>query len=155
MKKIVTIIVLALVAATIVIMTSRATTTASQNGPAIVLSPKIPGDAQFGSLPPNATNEQKLLAIQGDFDIYSWNTFIALNWPPVPRWHRRSEQDDWPERRQRHGVGTLPQRLGYLPARRQQANIHRTDDCADAMQGQLQTGNEDRQSGRKNTDSVD
>lgn len=53
-------------------------------GPAIVLSPAIPGDAQFGSLPKNATNEQKLLAIQGDFDIFSWNSFIALNWPPGP-----------------------------------------------------------------------
>lgn len=84
MKKIATIIVLALAAATMVIVTSRDTTTAQQSGPAIVLSPKIPGDAQFGALPPNATNEQKLLAIQGDFDIYSWNTFIALNWPPLP-----------------------------------------------------------------------
>jgi hypothetical protein len=84
MKKIVTIIVLTLAATTIVIMTSRTSTTAPQDGPAIVLSPKIPGDAQFGALPPNATNEQKLLAIQGDFDIYSWNTFIALNWPPLP-----------------------------------------------------------------------
>ncbi len=83
MKKIATIIVLALAATTMVIMTSRATTTTQQNGPTIVLSPKIPGDAQFGALPPNATNEQKLLAIQGDFDIYSWNTFIALNWPPL------------------------------------------------------------------------
>jgi hypothetical protein len=54
------------------------------SGPAIVLSSKIPGDAQFGKLPPNATNTQKLLDIQGDFDIYSWNTFIALNWPPGP-----------------------------------------------------------------------
>ena len=53
-------------------------------GPAIVLSSSIPGDAQFGALPPNATNAQKLLDIQGDFDIYSWNSFIALNWPPGP-----------------------------------------------------------------------
>ncbi len=53
-------------------------------GPAIVLSPAIPGDAQFGKLPPNAGNMQKLLAIQGDFDIFSWNSFIALNWPPGP-----------------------------------------------------------------------
>lgn len=85
MKKIATIIVLALAATTMVIITSRTTTMAiAADGPAIVLSPKIPGDAQFGSLPPNATNDQKLLAIQGDFDIYSWNTFIALNWPSLP-----------------------------------------------------------------------
>jgi len=84
MKKIVTIIVLTLVVATMIIMSSIPATMAPQSAPAIVLSSKIPGDAQFGALPPNATNEQKLLAIQGDFDIYSWNTFIALNWPPLP-----------------------------------------------------------------------
>ena len=83
MKKIATIIVLAVVAVTMVIMTP-VTTTMAPADPAIVLSPKIPGDAQFGPLPPNPTNDQKLLAIQGDFDIYSWNTFIALNWPPGP-----------------------------------------------------------------------
>lgn len=84
MRKIATIILLAIVATTMVIMTSRTTKMAPPADPAIVLSPKIPGDAQFGSLPPNATNMEKLLAIQGDFDIYSWNTFIALNWPPGP-----------------------------------------------------------------------
>lgn len=83
MKKIATIILLAAVAVTMVIMTPESSTMAPLD-PAIVLSPKIPGDAQFGPLPPNPTNEQKLLAIQGDFDIYSWNTFIALNWPPGP-----------------------------------------------------------------------
>lgn len=83
MKKIITIILLAVAAVTMVMMTP-ATTTMAPADPAIVLSPKIPGDAQFGPLPPNPTNEQKLLAIQGDFDIYSWNTFIALNWPPGP-----------------------------------------------------------------------
>ena len=83
MKKIATIILLAIVAVTMVIM-MPATSTMAPADPAIVLSPKIPGDAQFGQLPPNATNEQKLLDIQGDFDIYSWNTFIALNWPPGP-----------------------------------------------------------------------
>jgi len=84
MKKIVSVIVLTVVAAIMVIMSSRPTSMAPATDPAIALSSKIPGDAQFGSLPPNATNEQKLLAIQGDFDIYSWNTFIALNWPPGP-----------------------------------------------------------------------
>jgi len=84
MKKIATIILLAVIATTLVIMTSIPTTMATPDGPAIGLSSNIPGDAQFGSLPPNASHEQKLLAIQGDFDIYSWNTFIALNWPPLP-----------------------------------------------------------------------
>ena len=84
MRKTATIIVLAAVAVTMVITTSITTTTAPAADPAIVLSSNIPGDAQFGPLPPNATNEEKLLAIQGDFDIYSWNTFIALNWPPGP-----------------------------------------------------------------------
>ena len=84
MKKIVTIIVLTLVAVTMIVMSSIPATMAVDNNPAIVLKSQIPGDAQFGALPPNATNEQKLLAIQGDFDIYSWNTFIALNWPPLP-----------------------------------------------------------------------
>lgn len=84
MKKIATIILLTVVAVTMVMMTPTTTTMAPPVDPAIVLSPKIPGDAQFGPLPPNPTNEQKLLAIQGDFDIYSWNTFIALNWPPGP-----------------------------------------------------------------------
>lgn len=64
--------------------TTEPTTTPAPDEPAIVLSPAIPGDAQFGPLPPNATNMEKLLAIQGDFDIFSWNTFIALNWPPGP-----------------------------------------------------------------------
>ena len=85
MKKIITIILLTVVAVTLVIMTSIPTTMAPvDTNPAIVLSQNIPGDATFGPLPPNPTNEQKLLAIQGDFDIYSWNTFIALNWPPGP-----------------------------------------------------------------------
>jgi hypothetical protein len=84
MKKTATIILLAVVAVMVVVMTPAKTTMTPLADPAIVLSPAIPGDAQFGKLPPNATNEQKLLAIQGDFDIYSWNTFIALNWPPLP-----------------------------------------------------------------------
>ena len=63
MKKIATIILLAVVATTMVVMTSRTTTMAPVDDPAIVLRPYIPGDAQFGPLPPNPTNEQKLLAI--------------------------------------------------------------------------------------------
>jgi len=96
MKKLATILVLALAVGCRKEVPNTAATTAAAktapaaaktsapSGPAIVLSPAIPGDAQFGALPPNATNFQKLLAIQGDFDIYSWNAFIALNWPPGP-----------------------------------------------------------------------
>ena len=85
MKKIACVIVLTVVAVTMVIMTSIPTSMAPDDkDPAIILSANIPGDATFGKLPDGATNEQKLLAIQGDFDIYSWNTFIALNWPPLP-----------------------------------------------------------------------
>src|SRR6185436_4997281 len=87
MKKIACAIVLTIVAVAMVLMTSIPTAMAPQDkdkGPQIKLSSNIPGDATFGVIPTNATNEQKLLDIQGDFDIYSWNTFIALNWPPLP-----------------------------------------------------------------------
>ncbi|WP_437308156.1 hypothetical protein [Sorangium sp. So ce388] len=44
----------------------------------IVLSPNFPGDVTVtngaGGLP----------AIQADFDVFSWNSFIAANWPPGP-----------------------------------------------------------------------
>jgi len=66
------------------VTTATTTTSTAPPPPAIVLSSAIPGDAAFGPLPKNPTNTEKLLAIQGDFDIYSWNTFIALNWPPGP-----------------------------------------------------------------------
>jgi hypothetical protein len=46
--------------------------------PAIVLSASIPGDASF--TPPF----DSLGNIQKDFDIFSWNSFIALSWPPGP-----------------------------------------------------------------------
>ena len=46
--------------------------------PPIVLSPAIPGDV-------NVTAQTVSIdAFQPDFDVYSWNTFIALNWPPRP-----------------------------------------------------------------------
>jgi hypothetical protein len=46
--------------------------------PPIVLSPAIPGDV-------NVTAQTVSIdAFQPDFDVYSWNTFIALNWPPGP-----------------------------------------------------------------------
>lgn len=60
------------------------TSTAPPAIPTIVLSSAIPGDVQEGTIPPGSTREQKFLIAQGDFDIYSWNTFIALNWPPGP-----------------------------------------------------------------------
>ena len=85
MKKIVTIILLTVVAVTMVIMTSIPATMAPVVAdPAIQISPNIPGDVTIGKFPGNGTNEQKLLAFQGFFDIYSWNTFISLNWPPGP-----------------------------------------------------------------------
>ena len=53
--------------------------TAGPQTPApIVLSPAIPGDV-------NVTAQTvSIEAFQPDFDVYSWNTFIALNWPPGP-----------------------------------------------------------------------
>jgi hypothetical protein len=39
------------------------------------LSPTIPGDADFSDNP--ATIQQ----IQHDFDVFSWQSFVALNWP--------------------------------------------------------------------------
>lgn len=41
------------------------------------LSPTIPGDANFSDLPNNPTIQQ----IQHDFDVFSWQSFVALNWP--------------------------------------------------------------------------
>jgi hypothetical protein len=46
--------------------------------PPIVLSSVIPGDV-------NVTAQTVSIdAFQPDFDVYSWNTFIALNWPARP-----------------------------------------------------------------------
>ncbi len=55
-----------------------------QSPPPIVLIPIIPGDL-------NVTAQKvSIEAFQPDFDVYSWNTFIALNWPPGPEdRHRR------------------------------------------------------------------
>ena len=41
------------------------------------LSPEIPAD--FFS--PAAAHQRTLFRLQHDFDIYSWETFVALNWP--------------------------------------------------------------------------
>jgi len=46
-------------------------------GPSLPLTPKIPGD--FHSDRKGA--ERSLENLQCDFDVYSWETFIALNWP--------------------------------------------------------------------------
>ena len=46
--------------------------------PPIVLSPMIPGDANV------TATTVSIDAFQPDFDVYSWNAFIALNWPPGP-----------------------------------------------------------------------
>lgn len=42
------------------------------------LSPNIPGDADFSDLPAKPTIQQ----IQRDFDVFSWQSFVALNWSP-------------------------------------------------------------------------
>ena len=46
--------------------------------PPIVLSSAIPGDVNV------TAKTVSIEAFQPDFDVYSWNTFIALNWPPGP-----------------------------------------------------------------------
>lgn len=47
------------------------------SGPAIRLSPVLPADVAFG-------NTVTLPALQQDFDIFSWNSFLAASWPPGP-----------------------------------------------------------------------
>ena len=42
------------------------------------LSPSIPHDANFDD------NPQTLAAVQKDFDVFSWRSFVALNWPALP-----------------------------------------------------------------------
>jgi hypothetical protein len=46
-----------------------------QSPPPIVLSTMIPGDVNV------TAGTVSIDAFQPDFDVYSWNTFIALNWP--------------------------------------------------------------------------
>lgn len=45
--------------------------------PPVVLSSAIPGDVNV------TAKTVSIDAFQPDFDVYSWNTFIALNWPPA------------------------------------------------------------------------
>lgn len=54
---------------------TSAASTGSSTQPAIQMSPVIPSDVSFG-------NTVDLPALQKDFDIFSWNSFIALSWPP-------------------------------------------------------------------------
>lgn len=49
---------------------------AADSGPSVQLSPVIPPTVQFGDRTPSA--------IENAFDIFSWNSFIALNWPALP-----------------------------------------------------------------------
>ncbi len=46
--------------------------------PPIVLSAMIPGDVNV------TATKVSINTFQPDFDVYSWNIFIALNWPPGP-----------------------------------------------------------------------
>jgi hypothetical protein len=45
--------------------------------PPIVLSPMIPGDVNVT----DPAQTKSIETFQPDFDVYSWNMFIALNWP--------------------------------------------------------------------------
>ena len=49
--------------------------TASPTPSSSPLSPVIPGDADFSD------NPQTIQQIQHDFDVFSWQSFVALNWP--------------------------------------------------------------------------
>ncbi len=49
-------------------------TPAASTNPAITLSSAIPGTVAVGT-------DDSLAGLQGDFDIFSWNSFIAVNWP--------------------------------------------------------------------------
>lgn len=44
------------------------------------LSPNLPHDADFSNLP----NSPTLQEIQHDFDVFSWQSFVALNWSTDP-----------------------------------------------------------------------
>ena len=84
--------------------------------PAIVLSSNIPGDAQFGPLPPNANQRAEAVGHSGRLRHLFMEHVHRTQLASGTRRQRRSKQDDRPERRQRYGVGTLPRRLGYFSA---------------------------------------
>lgn len=52
--------------------------TPSPTPPPIVLRSMIPGDVNV------TATTVSIDTFQPDFDVYSWNSFIALNWPPGP-----------------------------------------------------------------------
>ncbi|HEY2497163.1 MAG TPA: hypothetical protein VGK24_08840 [Candidatus Angelobacter sp.] len=75
MKKLILIATLLLTAALLLHAVQKTPSTAPLP---IVLSPAIPGDV-------NVTAQTVSIdTFQPDFDVYSWNTFIALNWPSGP-----------------------------------------------------------------------
>ena len=55
--------------------TSKATSATAPTPNASPLSPNIPGDANFSD------NPSTIQQIQHDFDVFSWQSFVALNWP--------------------------------------------------------------------------
>jgi hypothetical protein len=58
---------------------NQPTTTAGAAAPANTsLSPVIPHDADFSD------NPSTIQAVQHDFDVFSWQSFVALNWPTNP-----------------------------------------------------------------------
>ncbi len=57
---------------------AQSATPAKQSPAPIVLSPNFPGDVTV------TNGAGGLSAIQADFDVFSWNSFIAANWPPGP-----------------------------------------------------------------------
>lgn len=67
-----------IVAATLLLYAGPLALTQSNVPPPIVLSPSIPGDVKI------TAQTVSIDAFQPDFDVYSWNTFIALSWPPGP-----------------------------------------------------------------------
>jgi hypothetical protein len=68
---------LIIIAAALLLHAAPAPAPQSNVPPPIVLSPAIPGDVNV------TAKTVSIDAFQPDFDVYSWNTFIALNWPPA------------------------------------------------------------------------
>jgi len=77
MRRLITTLAVALLA-TAGLAASVLVTAEPQSPPPIVLSPVIPGDVNV------TATTVSIDTFQPDFDVYSWNTFIALNWPPGP-----------------------------------------------------------------------
>jgi len=78
MRRQITILAAGLLVTATIAVRLLATAKTQTGPPPIVLSPVIPGDV-------NVTAQTVSIdAFQPDFDVYSWNTFIALNWPAGP-----------------------------------------------------------------------